>query len=233
MSHGPEHQIEHAEHAVHASHDSFDRQVTISIAIVAAVLAAITMVGHRAHNETLQLQAEALRIQGEGLILQSEAGIQHNQATNKWGQYQANNIREHMYKAFLEQNEGVQSKPGSEKSLEAARARWNSQIEKYAKNMPEIKKEAEEHVQKGLTLEKQAEEKLDASHKTLGESHAVHARGDRFDLGELGLQLGVVLCSLAILTKKRAFWCLGLLCSGGPLVALTGVFGLFMDGGHH
>ena len=36
MSHGPEHQIEHAEHAVHAAGDDFYRMVTMSIAIVAA-----------------------------------------------------------------------------------------------------------------------------------------------------------------------------------------------------
>ena len=32
MSHGPEHQIEHAEHAAHAVYDNFNRKVTISIA---------------------------------------------------------------------------------------------------------------------------------------------------------------------------------------------------------
>jgi len=42
------------------------------------------------------------------------------------------------------------------------------------------------------------------------ESHKAHARADRFDYGELGLQLGVVLCSLAILTRSRAFVYVGL-----------------------
>ena len=76
MSHGPEHHIEHAEHAVHASHDEFNKRVTMSIAIVAAVLACVTMLGHRAHNETLILQGDALRIQGEALQLQSNASIE-------------------------------------------------------------------------------------------------------------------------------------------------------------
>ena len=84
MSHGPEHQIEHAENAAHAAHDPFDRRVTISIAIVAAVLAGVTMLGHRAHNETLKLQGEALQAQTEG-------GIKHSLSANKWAQYQAQN----------------------------------------------------------------------------------------------------------------------------------------------
>ena len=84
MSHGPEHQIEHAEHAVHASHDEFNKQVTMSIAIVAAVLACVTMLGHRAHNETL-------RLQGEALELQTKASIKSTETANKWAYYQGKN----------------------------------------------------------------------------------------------------------------------------------------------
>ena len=220
MSHGPEHHIEHAEHAAHASHDSFDKQVTISIAIVAAVLAAITMLGHRAHNETLQLQ-------GEALVAQSQAGIQHNQATNKWAQYQANNIREHMYETFLEQTNALPTKPETKDALDVAQSRWKKQIAKYTEAMPEMKKKAEEYMANGESFEKEAKEKLEASHLT-------HAKSMRFDLGELGLQMGVVLCSLAILTKMRGFWFTGLLCSAAGLaLALTGVFNLFLGGGHH
>src|SRR5271156_437269 len=98
MSHGPEHQIEHAEHAIHASHDSFNKNVTMSIAIVAAVLACVTMLGHRSHNETLRLQGEALGVQGESLGLQGEAlelqtksSIESTKAANKWAYYQTKN----------------------------------------------------------------------------------------------------------------------------------------------
>src|SRR5688572_33398653 len=85
MTHGPEHHIEHAEHAAHASHDEFNKRVTISIAIVAAVLAAVTMLGHRAHNNTLILQGEALE-------LQTKASIKSTDAANKWAYYQSKNI---------------------------------------------------------------------------------------------------------------------------------------------
>ncbi len=220
MSHGPEHHIEHAEHAAHASHDEFNKRVTISIAIVAAVLAAVTMFGHRAHNETLRLQGEALR-------LQSESGIEHSQAANRWAQFQAYNIRSHLYQALLEQGD-VSPTQSKDAGWQKVHERWEKQIEKYEKEkMPDTKKRAEDHTDNGNQNLKRAE-------SLLALSHAVHERTTRFDLGELGLQLGVVLCSLAILTKKRTFWLIGLLCSAaGLFVALTGVVGLFLGGGHH
>src|SRR5204863_9491708 len=85
MSHGPEHHIEHAEHAAHASHDEFNKRVTISIAMVAAVLACVTMLSHRSHNEVLRLQGEALQ-------QQTLASIQSTKAANKWAYYQTKNL---------------------------------------------------------------------------------------------------------------------------------------------
>ena len=57
MANAHEH-LEHAEHAEHA-HEPFDKRVAVSVAIVAAVLAGISMLGHRKHNEVLQLTTEA------------------------------------------------------------------------------------------------------------------------------------------------------------------------------
>src|SRR3954464_15383718 len=96
MSHGPEHQIEHAEHAAHAVHDEFNKRVTMSIAIVAAVLACVTMLGHRAHNETLRLQGEALRHQ-------TLANVKSTEAANKWAYYQSKNLFNFESKLMLDQ----------------------------------------------------------------------------------------------------------------------------------
>src|ERR1700688_1223273 len=92
MSHGPEHQMEHAERPVHAAGDDFNRIVTMSIAMVAAVLACVTMLGHRAHNETLILQGDALRIQGEALQLQSNATRESANAGKQWQYYGTKNL---------------------------------------------------------------------------------------------------------------------------------------------
>jgi hypothetical protein len=204
MSHGPEQQIEHAEHAAHAVHDDFNRKVTISIAGIAALLACVTMLGHRAHNETLQLQ--------------NEAGRMATEATDAWNYYQTKNIRSFQARLMLSQMKVFAPKDGSGADAEIVRKEYQDEVDKYAVKLPKLQKEAEELVNKGKEYAE--------------ESHKAHARADRFDYGELGLQLGVVLCSLAILTRSRAFVYVGLVAALiGCLVALTGLLGLFM-GGH-
>jgi hypothetical protein len=206
MSHGPEHHIEHAEHAQHAARDPFDKRVTVSIAIVAAVLAAVTMMGHRAHNETLRLQINA--------------GAANTETANAWAFYQAKKNRGALYGAFLDFSAMLNLKEGTEASPKKAVTYWKNQKKKYDEELPGMEKDARAKVAQTKELQKAAE--------------AAHHKGDRLDIGELGLQLGVVLCSLAILTKGRAFWFAGIACSAvGLIVALTGVFGLFMGNGHH
>ena len=135
-----------------------------------------------------------------------------------------------MYEAFLDFQQDVAPSrtAGSEKVQEKATGKWPRQLEKYDQELPQRLAEADK-------LKAEAEEYQKKAGNLVKESHTIHARADRFDLGELGLQLGVVLCSLAILTKSRYFWYSGLACSLlGLLVALSGAFGWFMgEGGHH
>ena len=57
------------------------------------------------------------------------------------------------------------------------------------------------------------------------ESHFAHDKGSRFDLGELAVELGLVLCSVAILTKRRDFWYAGIVAAViGAVVAATVLF---------
>jgi hypothetical protein len=234
MGHGPEQHIEHAEHAQHASHHPFDRMVTVSIAIVAAVLAAVTMAGHRAHTETLRLQGEAMQVRSEAWRIQTDASIKNTETSDQWAFYQAKKNREVLYQAFLDMAAMVASKDG-DKVGEQAKANWKKQIKKYAKELPEMQEKAEKLKKETTDLQEEAKKVLEESSTAAKHSHIVHMQADRFDYGELGLQLGVVLCSLAILTKGRGFWYCGILCALlGLLVALSGTFDLFMEsGGHH
>jgi hypothetical protein len=216
MAHGPEHHLEHAEHAQHAAHDPFDKRVTLCIAIVAAILAGVTMAGHKAHNETLRLQGEAIKEQ-------SLVGIYRTDTANQYAFYQSKKNRGVMYEAFLDFISMLPLRDGSEKVQAKATGKWKKDIEKYATELPQMLAEADK-------LKAEAEEFQVRADTLVKESHATHTRADRFDIGELGLQLGVVLCSLAILTKSRSFWSAGLLCSLlGLLVALSGAFGWFME----
>jgi hypothetical protein len=202
MSHGPEQHIEHAEHAAHAAHSNYDKRVTISIAIIAAVLACVTMLGHRAHNQTLQLQTLAAR--------------ESTEASNKWNYYQTKNIF-HLQAALMVDELQVFAGPNA--SPEVLR----KMQEKYA--------EMEKHYDKNYLekIENDAKKIVEQGKEYLKESEHYHARADRFDYGELALQLAVVLCSLAILTKGRGFWYVGIVSAiVGALITLTGVFDLFL-----
>ena len=208
MSHGPEHHIEHAEHATHAAHDGFATKVTISIAIIAAVLAGVTMFAHKAHNDVLSDE--------------NKAGIESNMAGDRWAQYQATNVRSHLYDTMSDLSKVAAPAPGKDEELAKQQAIWRAKhLEYESKKLPDIKSKAEEH-----------EANRD---KFLADSVHVHHRAEWLDLGELGLQFGIVLCSVAILTKRREYWFVGLLAATiGLLIALGGQFDLFVSsGGHH
>src|SRR5262245_18513913 len=138
MEHGPEQQIEHAQHAQHAANNPFDKRVTVSIAIVAAIPAGVTMLGHRAHHETLRLQGEALQSGGDARRIQMEAGVKNTDASDQWNFYQAKKNREALYKAFLYLSAQLNTKGGDD-----AKQFWQSQLNDYKKELPEMKAEAE------------------------------------------------------------------------------------------
>jgi hypothetical protein len=208
MGHGAGHHIEHAEHAAHAAHDSFNTAVTITIAIIAAVLAGVTILGHKAHNFMVAKKVEAVMMK--------------NDAANKWTQFQAYNGRYHQYKAFAERELFSIVAPEKEEIRAKIVQAWKDKADEYKKvEMPPAKEEAEKYARDAAALEL--------------ESERWHHKAERLDLGDLGLQLGVVLASLSILTKKRTFWLGGIACAViGFAVAMTGQFGLMMDEhGHH
>jgi Domain of unknown function (DUF4337) len=247
MSHGPEHQIEHAEHAAHASHDEFNKRVTMSIAIVAAVLACVSMLGHRAHNETLllqgkalQYQGEALRLQGEALQLQTAAGMESTNAAKHWQYYQTKNLFHLESKITIDLLKVVALNEANKDALKEIRKEYQGNVDKYDKKLPQMVEEGKEIEKKADELRAKSKEKLTEYQAKMSEAetvekdiHLMHARGNRFDYGELGLQFGVVLCSLAILTKGRGLWIVGGVAAVvGAAIAATGQFDLFL-GGHH
>lgn len=229
MGHSPADHVEHAEHAAHAAHDDFNKRVTMSIAIVAAGLACVTMLGHRAHNETL-------RLQGEALDLQTQASILSTKAANKWAYYQSKNVFNLESEITLDLLNVIAIREESKSAFEKLRNKYQKNVHEYKgkyasdsdgteKSEGKLKKIQAE----ATAIDKEAEEIVKQSKEKIDASHLVHQRANRFDYGELGLQFGVVLCSLAILTKSRSFWFGGMLSAAiGAAVAMTGQFDLFM-----
>ena len=82
--------------------------------------------------------------------------------------------------------------------------KYEAQVEHYKSDKEDVKEEATE-------LE--------------GERDLLGRRADRFDGGEALLEVGLVICSLTLLTKRRIFWLGGMIvAAGGVAMALTGFF---------
>jgi hypothetical protein len=231
MSHGPEHQIEQAEHAIHASHDNFNKNVTMSIAIVAAVLACVTMLGHRSHNETL-------RLQGEALSLQSRASIKSTETANAWAYYQSKNMFYLESAIVVDMLSVVPYREGKKAEFDALVEAYEGDVAHYSgdKNSRPRKNEKKGKLAKAKADAEDLEEKmkklLTEADAKIEDSHKEHLKAARLDYGELALQFAVVLCSLAILTKNRSFWFVGIASGAlGAVVAVSAEVGMFM--GHH
>ncbi|HET8923902.1 MAG TPA: DUF4337 domain-containing protein [Candidatus Acidoferrum sp.] len=140
--------------------------VSITISIMAVLVAAVTLLGHRAHTEEL---------------------LRQNQASDRWAQYQAKSIRLHETQGFSDLI-GTVASLDKEKG-EALREKYVAEVEHYQSDKEDISKEAKD---------------LEAERDLSGR------RADRFDGGEALLEVGLVICSITLLTKRKAFWFTGM-----------------------
>jgi hypothetical protein len=243
MAEGTEHHLEHAEHSQHAAHHPFDRGVAMIMAIIAAILAGVTLVSHRGHTETLRLG--------------NEATTNHTKASDEWNLYQAKNIRSHEYQMFLFlQSMLAKDVVKDDEQTRAMRQYWISQIDNFegpgywANFLDKVGKakpptataergdskatsdKAEGKVSERTQYSEKATDLQTKAAKLEHQSHALHGNVTWIDLGHLGLELALVFCAIAVLTKQRSFLltgiCLAVIGSG---VAGWGIVGWWMMGG--
>jgi hypothetical protein len=175
----PEEINELQEHAEHGAEDHSLAPVTITMAILAVLVAAVSLLGHRAHTEEVLNQAKA---------------------SDQWAYFQAKSIRHHNYEQFLDELAVLPAKNAED--TEKLRAKYEKEIDRYKDQEKDIQTEAT-----GLENEVKVEEH----------------RADRFDLAEVILEDALVITSITILTKNKAFWFLGLILAAvGVVVALLG-----------
>src|ERR1700722_12991865 len=131
MAHGTEHHVEEAHHAEHASHDDFTKRVAMTMAIVAAALAFVTLLSHRAHNETIQNQIKS--------------NDHLTEASDKWGYFQAKKNRAYMLEADAKLLD-LLAKDAGQASLfkhpEKTIDEWDKSAAKYKEESEELEKEA-------------------------------------------------------------------------------------------
>jgi hypothetical protein len=176
MSEGMELPEVHHEHEDHP----LILPVSITMSIMAVLVAGATLLGHRAHTEELLLQS---------------------QATDQWAYYQAKNGRYHGMQNTADLMEILV--PQDKGKAEAELRKYEKEIERYDSDKEDISEKAKE-------LEK--------------ERDLVSRRADRYDGGEAFLEIGLVICSIALLTKRKGFWFAGMLLgAAGIVLAATGL----------
>jgi hypothetical protein len=81
--------------------------------------------------------------------------------------------------------------------------KYKAQVDRYTKEQAEIEEQAKDFE---------------------GESARAQRKADRFDLGEVFLEVALVICSLALLSGKRFYWLLGIVSGlAGLGIAATGM----------
>jgi hypothetical protein len=155
--------------------------VSITISIMAVLVASVTLLGHRMHTEEL---------------------LRQSQASDRWAQYQAKSVRLHETQGFSDVVNTVASLD-KERGV-ALREKYVKEIEHYQSDKEDISKEAKD---------------LEAERDLAGR------KADRFDGGEALLEIGLVICSITLLTRRKLFWFGGMLVGTlGVALALTGFF---------
>src|SRR5215467_403169 len=112
--------------------------VSITMAILAVLVAAATLLGHRAHTEELLLQGQAM---------------------NQWAYYQAKNGRMNMDQAIADLLSVVAT--GDKEKAEAVRSKYHQAVERYAEDKDEISEKATE-LQKERDLHQRRADHFDA-----------------------------------------------------------------------
>src|ERR1700730_7736178 len=122
-------------------------------------------------------------------------------ASDQWAYYQAKSIRRHNYDMALDMLSMVEFKDKGQ--ADKVREKYSREAARYDKEQAEIEEQAKD-------LE--------------NESAREQRKANRFDLGEVFLEVALVISSLALLTGKRGFWFLGIVSAlAGLGIAVTGL----------
>lgn len=168
-----EHEIEHQ--AQHGP--GLAQQVAIFTAVLSTIGAIVSYQGGATQNEAMMFKNEAV--------------LQKSLASDQWNYYQAKSTKGHLMEL------AANIAPPDKQDY------YRKQIERYAQEKAEIKKQAEE-------LEKKSEE---ANHKSEHMMHPHHRLAQAMTL----IQIAISLASITVLTRKR--W----LFAGAGVAAVGGV----------
>lgn len=173
----------HGGHGAHGEHgdNPLVLQVSLTMSILAVLLAAVTLFAHRASAHQLLMQG---------------------QASDQWAYYQAKSIRGHEMEVFASMYDVLPVR--DVRKADELREKYQKQVEKYDADKKSIEEKARE---------------LETERDVMGR------RADRFEAGEIFLEIALVICSITLLVNKRIFWLAGVLIgAGGFVMSATGFF---------
>lgn len=153
--------------------------VSLTMAILAVLVATVSLLGHRAHTEEILMQTRA---------------------TDQWAYYQAKNMRRNNLEALDDVLAALENTKAER--AEQVQKHFHEEIDKYREQQKDIQSEAR-------SLE--------------AEVGRASRRADRFDLGEVFLEIALVVTSVTLLTDNRAYWYFGfVLATIGVIAAGSG-----------
>ena len=129
----------------------------------------------------------------------TEEILLQNKTTDQWAYYQAKNLRRNNLEAL---NDLLGALDGKNEKAEQVQKRFESDIEKYREEQKDIQKEA--HA-------------LEADLRY--ETH----RANRFDLGEVLLEIALVVTSITLLTGRMFYWKMGMAFAAAGIVTAATV----------
>src|SRR5271165_2488268 len=126
----------------------------------------------------------------------TEEILQQTRATDQWAYYQAKNMRRNNLEALDEVLTALENTKAER--AEEVQKHFHEEIDKYRDQQKDIQAEA-----RGLEAEVQVASR----------------RADRFDLGEVFLEIALVVTSFTLLTDNRKYWCFGMILAVVGVVA--------------
>jgi hypothetical protein len=102
--------------------------------------------------------------------------------------------------------EGLPAGPNTEALMKKVKE-WRGKIDEYENHPTKRISLLEEEGKKAEAKTEEYEREADA--KQAAAEHA-HHQANRLDLGHLLAEVGLVVCSVAVLTKRRSFWLAGI-----------------------
>jgi hypothetical protein len=111
--------MELKEHAEHGSEEHNLAPVTLTMAILAVLVASVTLLGHRAHTEEVLLQSRA---------------------ADQWAYYQAKEIRRRNYELFIDELSVFSLQASAH--ADAVKEKYSKEVERYTEELKDLQAEA-------------------------------------------------------------------------------------------